>query len=168
SGTAKTDSAYELIENAKNASAVEGLGGFVFEKPDSMNSIQLWIPNREKTITLTPIDVGIDGTCGNPIGEAYKGKWRFWFLCEDPNYPDEPLLYYHDMETQVAIPNDINYMLKTEGANIATIRLSLGELQGELFIADDQNIFLYHQRDGRYKVVRLFNGTSFVFALGRQ
>ncbi|MCL4256657.1 MAG: hypothetical protein KJ043_23065, partial [Anaerolineae bacterium] len=78
SGTAKIDTSYLLITNAKNASAVEGLGGFVFEQPGGTNNIQLWIPNRD---SLTPIDEQIEGSCNNPVGETYKGKWRFWFLC---------------------------------------------------------------------------------------
>ncbi|MCL4255087.1 MAG: hypothetical protein KJ043_15085, partial [Anaerolineae bacterium] len=162
SGTAKIDTSYLLITNAKNASAVEGLGGFVFEQPGGTNNIQLWIPNRN---SLTPIDEQIEGSCNNPVGEAYKGKWRFWFLCD---YYDEPTLFVHTMESNIADDVDINAQLKNEGANIATIRLSLGELQGELFISDGENIFLYHQRQGLYKVIHLLNGTSIVYTFSRE
>lgn len=163
SGTAKVDTSYLLITNAKNASAVEGLGGFVFEQPNGTNNIQLWIPGRN---ILTPIDEQIEGSCNDPVGEIYKGKWRFWFLCD---YYDEPTLFVQAMESNIADVVDINHDLKKEGANINTISLSLGELQGELFISDGQGIFLYHQRKGVYSVVRLpFSTTSHVYTFSRE
>lgn len=160
--TAQASAAVLLINNAMNATAVEGLSGFVFEQPDAQNNILLWIPGRQDFRVL---DNGMDGECRSPVGERFGGKWRFWFLC-DSDWGNA-ILHVNDMQSSKPMMFDIGSYLRDQHAE-TIIQLNLGELQGELFLSDGNSIFLYHQREEQPKVERFMRGAIAIFTFSRE
>ncbi len=162
SNSAQASVAVPLINNAMNATAVEGLSGFVFEQPNAENNILLWIPGRQDFRIL---DNNMNGECRSPVGERFGGKWRFWFLCDSEW--GQSILHVNDMQSGKPLPFDIGSYLRQQRANTIT-QLNLGELQGELFLSDGDSIFLYHQREAQPKVERFMRGAIAIFTFSRE
>ncbi|MDX2075369.1 MAG: thrombospondin type 3 repeat-containing protein [bacterium] len=159
SATKQDNIAVLLVNNAQNATAIEGLSAFVFEQPNAGDNIFLWIPGSQ---TLDPLDEGIEGACTSPVGERFGAKWRFWFLCDGLG---APILYVRDMQAREPLMYDINGIMPSKNPITS---IALGELQGELFLEDGEMVYWYHKRDKTEKIVRFIPGASAIYTFSRE
>lgn len=120
-----------MLENAQNPAAIRGYNGIVFERTEADGHIFLWLNGASQDA----LDANANGSCKNPIGSQIDLNVFVWFVC------DEEILYTLNLYNPTPQREPI-----TDPGDI--INISLSEFVTDLFVDDENDIYLYTRRSG--------------------
>ncbi|MBZ0278940.1 MAG: hypothetical protein K8I60_22530 [Anaerolineae bacterium] len=126
-----SDEQSPMLENARNPAAIRGYNGVVFERTEANGHIFLWLNGASHDA----LDANANGVCKNPIASQVDRNAFVWFVC------DEETIYTLNLFNQTLHQEPI-----TDPGDI--INISLSEFATDLFVDDENDIYLYTRRSG--------------------